>query len=393
MLLVSTTLLIKFACIKVKAESTDTYVEITAYATLYKDSNKNLPLITLPKTYYARLIDPQTDISKSEMIAIKYGTISGFMESKYAKKVTQIPASLTESWSPTGETKDTYGTYLRLTPTITSENVIELIEPNTAVKILGSIEGERPTDGASHIWYYLDVELGPTKLIRGYVYSERVTLNSEFKEQFPPSEPVTTTPEGIADVNTNLNNNINAENALNSISFTGGIKWFLIILFSVIAIIIFGLLMIPTNKLTDKKMKKRTCNQEYFATTNANSATLQEFNKNSITTKNIQKTDKNHTKTIDFYPKNNQKHTKSIKNHDKKMIKIKQFPSSNNPFTTQNIDRNDSLSPFLDIVSPQNKTLFTQNMEKKDPRSTLPKGILKYFKEIKETSSQEDDLL
>lgn len=351
-------MLLKVVCLKtnistVKANATE-YVEITQDTPLFLDSTQTTTLITLPKTYYAKVLSKPSE--NSSLIMVKYGTLTGFIDKTVAEPRTEIPPSHKEYWSTVGTLSPSSGTYLRSSAKIADNNIINLVNASSKVTVLGLITGETPTDGISNIWYLVNFEEGPTTVSRGYIYSERVTLKDEFTEQTPITEAIT--PEEQAGLDST---SLNTEQITGNINFSSGTKWFIIIMFSVVAVIIFALLLTPTKKSKQKEHKtshKTTQNNSFYATNYAINAPKTDKNQPSFTV--------NSTTSSIVLPQ------KKRKTHHK----INQ------------------IKPISPRALPEFSTMLEYSESEHTPSSvgpktnTLPKSLAKYF-----TTSSNDELL
>lgn len=217
------------------AEKESSFVFLKEDTVLYKTSKLKEQIITLPKNFYAELLTG-TD---TEIIKVSYNGIIGFIENQNIEIKTPTG---TIFQTAIAETASTHGTYLRAEPN-TDSKILTLVHPSSKLGYIGKTNGEIPTDGTSDVWLYVTFEEGPTTIHRGYIYSERVILSAitqiEKETEAENAETTLGSTTGSLENQTPLTGTIN---------LSSGVKWFLIILFSSLAIIIFVLLMLAPKK-------------------------------------------------------------------------------------------------------------------------------------------------
>lgn len=256
-LLIFSGLALKKVCLPKTKASAREYVQFLSDTSLYSDSNLTKPLFTLPTGYYAEVL------SKTDKIArITYNSTNGFIELTDKIEITTNVPTRTFFMTADIETEPDAGTHLRLEPNTTSHKVA-LIPPSSKLEFIGKIEGTTPTDGTSNLWYYVHFNSGETTTHTGYVYSERVQINSGMETRTPQ---IFTT-ETSAPASTPELNQHPTQSELPPTQISSGLKIFLIILFVTLGVIIFALLLISpkkalkTSKVTTKLTPDENVNQ------------------------------------------------------------------------------------------------------------------------------------
>lgn len=233
--LVFSAIVLRKICIPTTHASSGEFIHIKSPTTLYKSNSLEGEILTIPEGYYAELL------SKTENLArVQYNSVVGFIELNSSHELTIEPTS---PYFQTAEikTKKDAGTYLRATPSTSAES-IAIIPPDVSLTYIGEISGEQPTDGTSNSWFYVHYLVSDTMVHTGYIYSERVNIISGKLERPTISNPPETDP--ITDTTQTSTGNSSIMNT----PISAGVKIFLGILFSTLAIIIFALLIISPHE-------------------------------------------------------------------------------------------------------------------------------------------------
>lgn len=215
---------------------------------LYKTSSLENEIITLPKTYYIEALSNTTN----NVVKVSYNGITGFISNTDIVEISPIGNLYQTSEASTSPDA---GTYLREAPTTTSKK-LTLIPASSKIVYIGYTISETPSDGTSNLWYLIDYEVGPTTTHRGYIYAERVILSSPLISQpMPNLEKLQT-----STLNESPENKT-SENLTGTINLSNGVKWFLIILFGGLAIVVFALLMFAPKREPKTNIKKKPSNE------------------------------------------------------------------------------------------------------------------------------------
>lgn len=220
--------------------------------TIYKTNQTQTPLITLPTGYMAKIISESNSVAQ-----IEYNGITGFI--KIDEKVTKNSLIAEPYQTANIQNKSDAGTYLRTEPNTTSEK-IAIIPSNTSLSFVGSITGNTPPDGTSDLWFYCIFEESPTKVHLGYVYSERINVLSGLTDR-----TITETSVNPSQTTAQLDELTENPETIVPTKIDGGLKLFLIILFSVLGVVVFSLLLITPKK--DKQKTKATAIKSALAET------------------------------------------------------------------------------------------------------------------------------
>ena len=363
----------------VKAQENSPYILIESTTPLYQQSdlNESSIIMLLPTGYYADAIQ----ISHEQNLAkVSYNGVVGFIELTCATEVSSITGAKTQK--PEATTKTDAGTHLRKTPNTTLAP-LSLIPAGSTLSFLGYITGETPTDGLSNIWYLVTYDVGPTTTHYGYIYSERVNLSFPLETKKP--EDSTSTNISSANTSTDPTSSM-AETLTGKINLSSTVKWFLIILFSVLAVIIFLLLLVspkkPQTNKTSKNNTSATADPPQDATTpktkiatvlpNQNDASCQNINKPSRLNEPTQK------KWKKFPKKPAKKKPLGTHNYDKYMIDAKSSTE------TAIFGYSENKTDYPRILKP--KSLSSSNP------SALPPFVSRYFN-VSPTTQDDDELL
>lgn len=246
--------------IKATAAENNRYFLINQDITLHSNStlSDSSVIMMLPKGYY---LDILTTHQESPLAKVSYNGVSGFISTQNVSEVSTIYGSKTQK--PEATAKADAGTYLRKSPN-TTEPPITLVTGSSPLTFLGYTYGEVPLDGITNIWYLVTFDTGPTTTHYGYIYSERVNLSHPLLPQDPSKvENATTTQTTLP-----LSPESLAENLTGKINLSSSVKWFLIVLFSVLAVIIFLLLLISPKKVDKQTSTPTSKTPNAFAPTN-----------------------------------------------------------------------------------------------------------------------------
>lgn len=211
---------------------------------IYKTNTLSDAVITLPTGYMVKLVSESNGVAQ-----VEYNSITGFI--KVDEKVTKQNLIPDPYQTANIVNKSDAGTYLRTEPNTTSEK-ISIIPANSNLSFIGSIIGTTPSDGTSDLWFYCIYEESPTKVHLGYVYSERINVLSGLTDRtitetsVNPSQTTSTIDELTETPETNIA----------PTKIDGGLKLFLIILFSVLGVVVFSLLLITPKKDKNKAKAK-----------------------------------------------------------------------------------------------------------------------------------------
>ena len=165
----------KFCRAEEQIEQTQQYAKAKADCFLFATSNTinkqlNNILFTVPEGYFVRLIETENE----RAYKVAYSNRIGYVLPESVKRVSLIPENA--YLAPQSiTTKQGGGTQLRSLPT-TNSNPVALIPSESNITYLATTTGEKPADGSSSNWYFVQYfpESEPTTYYEGYVYSERV---------------------------------------------------------------------------------------------------------------------------------------------------------------------------------------------------------------------------
>lgn len=243
MLIVGASIMLRRLCANIYTPASaeeEIYVQLTLDTPLYSTNRLTDEILTLPKGYYARVLSSSDTLSR-----VEYNGIIGYINNQNAQTATEKPTG-TLFKSANLYTRSDAGTYLRADAT-TSSDRIWLIPAGSTLTYLGEKRGTIPDDGTSDMWYYILFDYGDTTTYIGYVYSERTIITN-----LSVAPVIEALPTSIASP---TDSKIEPEDSLTSTPLSSGVKIFLIILFSTLAIIIFALLLISPKQ---KKQKQST---------------------------------------------------------------------------------------------------------------------------------------
>ena len=135
------------------------------------DQSLDNTLFQIPEGYFVRLLNT----NNSDAYEVAYGSITGYVIPTTVKRVSFLPTVAYLDSQILITKSDGAGTVLRYTASANSEQVA-LIPAASKVEYIASLNGEKPTDGLSSIWYYVRYfpEQEPTKYYEGYIYCERL---------------------------------------------------------------------------------------------------------------------------------------------------------------------------------------------------------------------------
>ena len=155
-------------------------------------------LFVVPNGYFVRIVEI---VNETTLKAIYIDRV-GFVLRESVKKVSILPQKPYESPQQI-QTKPGSGTQLRELASTSSQSIV-LIPPNSTVTYIASTNGDKPTDGLSEIWYFVQYfpPAEPTIYYEGYIYSERVA-NEVVHAQNTEDDPISTLPLNIEVENEN----------------------------------------------------------------------------------------------------------------------------------------------------------------------------------------------
>lgn len=224
--------------------------KITKNTILYKDNTLETAIMELPGGYYLTPLSTNGEITR-----VTYNGVTGFVRSDSLTTGT-TSGELHERADI--QTKADAGTYLRESANTESKK-IGLISPSTPLEYLGRLIGETPSDGTTNVWYYVNFNISSTATVRGYVYGERVNIKvttlPDSQSETSLSTPTSTTTTETKTEPTEL--------PLPKTALSSGLKLFLVILFVILAVIIFTLLLISPKGRTQKKLEPQPRQAEY----------------------------------------------------------------------------------------------------------------------------------
>ena len=127
-------------------------------------------LFIVPAGYFVRIVE----VVDETTLKVIYIDRIGFVLRDSVKQVSIVPQEPYEAPQQI-QTKAGSGTQLRQSATTASES-IALIPPSSFVTYIANTKGQKPTDGLSEIWYFVQYfpPSEPTIYYEGYIYSERV---------------------------------------------------------------------------------------------------------------------------------------------------------------------------------------------------------------------------
>ena len=330
--IVASSILLRKLCLPTVKATEKEYVHILAPTPLYKTSDCDMVLITLPEGYYATVLN-KTD----QLVRVEYNSITGFLYLSDNAELTQT--SLTDPYQTAEiKTASDSGTHLRVLPS-TSSSTLTTIPANSTLTYIGEISGERPSDGTSETWFYVHYDSGATTTHTGYVYSERIDIISG-KVERPISS---TTPSSTTSTPPPTGEELMAPMTTTPIS--AGLKIFLTILFSTLGIIIFALLIISPREKKESHPKRSHSKSESYL--------------------KIDEKDNNfRNKNGDFVPKNAQKLTISPKNLQNEA----NFTSSNKEYNQKSTQKTAKSNTTFDNIQSQNAK--NTNLTQKNTKNT-----------------------
>lgn len=150
-------------------------------------------LFNIPSGYFVRLLESASESTYKVMYADRVG----YVFASSVKRVSIEPQ--TQCLNPiTLNTKDGSGTILRKHATTNSDQVA-LVPAGSEILYIASAFGDKPTDGLSHEWYFVQYfpASEPTIYHEGYIYSERISSAPQIpvNAEDDPIIPLPTTPQ------------------------------------------------------------------------------------------------------------------------------------------------------------------------------------------------------
>ena len=134
------------------------------------NTNPENILFCVPTGYFVRLLDT----TAQTVYKVAYADRIGYISATAVKMVSIEPQQ--QYLSPIAiKTKQSGGSILRATPSTSSE-MVALVPAESEIKYIASTTGEKPSDGQSNEWYFVQYfpASEPTAYYEGYLYSERV---------------------------------------------------------------------------------------------------------------------------------------------------------------------------------------------------------------------------
>lgn len=238
------------------------YLQLTEDSPLYFSNRLTDEILILPKGYYVKVLSTSNNLSR-----VEYNSIVGYIDNA---KTLAVPSKPNGYLYKTANlyTRSDAGTHLRQKAT-TSSNKTCLIPAGSTLTYLGEIKGTIPDDGTSDIWYYVLFDYGDTTTYIGYVYSERTIITNL------STAPSIETLETSSISQPTVENNPVPESA----PLSSGLKIFLVILFSTLAVIIFALLLISPKQKKPKHSSDKIKTSEIPAYNHPEFASFVDFNK------------------------------------------------------------------------------------------------------------------
>ncbi len=325
-----------------KTTPTDRYREILVDTPLFKTTTDDDQSISdiyflLPKSYFVEIVKECTLDSGSLGYKVNYGDFSGFARASdlstetFSTSTTQIGTEIT--------LYSDAGTYIRSTPTISNNRIRIIPQATSGIIYIGSIYGDKPSDGTSNLWFLVEYNFGDTSTVLGYIYSERAILASPLIELEKPqvSDQTETTPTTQTPTTADT-----PQKTTLSLSISPALKWIIALLFIIPAIVIFLLLV--------KKPKRQVFdNEDAFGGDNTNSLDTPTGQHSSIFT------------------------TSSTLEDGKNL------PENNNPSQSDNLDILPEFANFSDITEPSNakksKLFRKNNLKNQNLRNNSQKSL------------------
>ena len=341
---VGSAIALRKVCLPARAEERK-YTQVLNPTIIYRNNDLSDAMITAPTGYYLEILS-----STGDLYRVRYGEITGFVRFGTEPAITTM---LSEPATQTAEieTKSDAGTHLRKAPSVASEKIV-VIPAGTKLTYIGEISGDIPSDGTSKMWYFVRFDSGDTTTHSGYVYSERIRILSG-KEERPAgsNSPNSSTPSPDTLPTTATGNTTETDlTSQKPKTISSGLKIFLVILFSTLAVIIFALLLISPKGKSERGNRERR-----FL---SSSAEFSEFSEPELS--NTQKKDK---KTGNFH---------------KNQTEFGEFVEFSQP-----IERKEK----------SNRKTPTRLFSSVNSSDRLPSALSKYFKIERTTPPDSDDEL
>lgn len=245
MLIVGASVMLRRLCASIYTPANaeeEIYLQLTIDTPLYSTNRLTDEIFTLPKGYYAKVLSSSGNLSR-----VEYNGIIGYIDSQNTISSTAKPTG-TLFKSANLYTRSDAGTHLRNDATTSSDKIC-LIPAGSTLTYLGDKKGTIPDDGTSDLWHYVMFDYGDTITYIGYVYSERTIITN-----LSTAPIIESTPISIA---TSTDGEPDTTDYPTSTPLSSGVKIFLIILFSILAVIIFALLLISPKQKKQKQMTEK----------------------------------------------------------------------------------------------------------------------------------------
>ena len=161
-------------CLSNTEEQTSTYAKAKANCLLYKTPSTNSDLsneyFIVPEGYFVRILEETSD----SVYKVIYSDRVGYVLRTCVRRVS-IEPQVAHPEPIALSTKSGSGTILREFATSSSSSVA-LVPENSEIMYIASILGDKPADGLSYEWYFVQFfpQTEPNIYYEGYVYSERV---------------------------------------------------------------------------------------------------------------------------------------------------------------------------------------------------------------------------
>lgn len=344
----------------------------------------------LPAGYTTKVISTQKH-NDTEYAYVFYNGFYGYALKEHLNTNSNATADYISNIKIT--LKEDAGTHLRLSPQIKSDNIIYLLSASQSnINFIGYIKADTPADGTSNNWYYISVDLSDTKVLTGYIYSERCLLSSPIIDK---------TPSTLPEANYNQAETFAAQSESTTkspLKINSFVFWIILILFSLPIIGIFIFLIFKPNSIIKQKRIdvapiKNTKEKEFLFSDNQTNGLLQElppyredhkekykteyhFNGKSYEKKYI--LDEDEIEEFQDLPKS------CLKGIKKKTKFIK--PNRNSPFQEFNhIDKNNFNQR---ATTPPTETIISQEDLASSPPQKQKKSLLTtFFEKIKQETS------
>ena len=228
------------------AEEKKEYAKIKSDTPLLKNLTDKIATsntyFLLPSGFNVKLISSQ-NYNNVNYSYVYYTGYYGYVKSEFLETNHSSSPNFLDSITIT--LKEDAGTHLRTSPEINQNNIIQILPPSqNNIKLIGYITAETPSDGTTPTWYYITLTISDTKVLSGYIYSERCLLSSPLPNQNQTEE--SNNPTSVEQNEPQTDNKLTSapKIKINSASF-----WIILLLFCLPIIGIFIYLIIKPNSI------------------------------------------------------------------------------------------------------------------------------------------------